>query len=337
MNRPLVSVKMITFNHAPYIARAIEGVLQQKVNFPLELIIGEDCSTDGTREIAYRYQEKYPDIIRIVTSDHNVGMKKNNYRTTKACKGKYIAFCEGDDFWHHPEKVQKQVDYLETNADCGMVYSSYDVYHSESKKTIRDFIKYRNWKIPEHWDVRSFVGSDVGSGRGVLTCTVMARLFLVNKIIEADPFLHQSEKFLMGDTQLWAALISQSKAHYIPESLATHCITSESATRSKDVKKVALFGVSSAELMLALCEKYGLSSETQSKFLNSWCAAALSLAFHSHDKRLADEVLKTKRTFSFMEWCRFYGARYRLAYHGFKLFASTKNFFMNKKAHANWL
>ena len=87
MTVPLVSVKMITYNHAPFIAQAIEGVLQQKTNFPFELIIGEDCSTDGTREIVFEYQKKYPDIIRVITSDKNVGAKKNGIRTMKAVSG----------------------------------------------------------------------------------------------------------------------------------------------------------------------------------------------------------------------------------------------------------
>jgi glycosyltransferase involved in cell wall biosynthesis len=335
MKTPLVSVKMITYNHAPFIARAIESVLQQKTNFTFELVIGEDCSIDGTREIVYRYQEKYPDIIRIVTSDQNVGMKKNGYRTTKACNGKYIAFCEGDDFWHHPEKMQKQADYLEANPDCGMVYSSYDVYHPESKKTIGDFVKYRSWQMPERWDVKSFVSSDIGSGRGILTCTVMARLSLVNEIIETDPHLHHKSKFRMGDTQLHAAIISQSRVHYIPESLATHIITKESATRSSDVKKVAAFNVSSAELMLTLCEKYGLPSTVRRKFLDSWCESALHLAFHSQDKNLADKVHEIKKKFNFKEWCKYFGARYKLLYHGFKLFSSSSN--MLREKNGSWL
>ena len=97
---PLVSVKMITYNHAPYIAQAIEGVVKQETEYPFELIIGEDCSTDGTRDIGFEFQKKDPDIIRVITSDKNVGAKQNDYRTTKACRGKYIAFCDGDDYWH---------------------------------------------------------------------------------------------------------------------------------------------------------------------------------------------------------------------------------------------
>lgn len=335
MNAPLVSVKMITFNHAPFIARAIEGVLKQKTNFPFELVIGEDCSTDGTREIAFCYRDKYPDIIRIVTSDQNVGMKKNGYRTTKACKGKYIAFCEGDDFWHHPEKMQKEADYLEANPDCGMVYSSYDIYHPESKKMIYDFIKHRNWQIPERWDIENFVGSDIGSGRTILTCTVMARLALVNKIIKADPYLHQNSKFRLGDAQLWAEIIVQSRIHFIPESLATHIITSESATRSKDPKKMALFPVSAAELYLALCEKYHLSSTIYNKHINYWCKSALRLAFFSQDKNLAYKVREIKGAFSIKELTQFYGAQNRFAYHVFKVIYSTINLFRKKNSH--WL
>ena len=99
MNKlPLVSVHMITFNHEPYIARAIEGVLMQETDFPIELVIGEDCSTDGTREIVLEYQKKHPETIRVITSARNVGPNVNELRTDKACRGRYVAYCEGDDY-----------------------------------------------------------------------------------------------------------------------------------------------------------------------------------------------------------------------------------------------
>jgi len=90
---------MITYNHERYIIQAIQGVLMQKTDFPIELIIGEDCSTDRTREIVFDYQKKYSDRIRVITADNNVGMMNNSSRTMAACRGKYIALCEGDDYW----------------------------------------------------------------------------------------------------------------------------------------------------------------------------------------------------------------------------------------------
>ena len=129
---PLVSVKMITYNHEPYIAQAIDGVLMQETDFPIELIIGEDCSTDRTREIVLEYQKKHPDIIRVITSDKNVGMHKNAHRTEKACRGKYIAFCEGDDYWIDPLKLQHHVEFLKKNQDYGMVHTDASVLFYEN-------------------------------------------------------------------------------------------------------------------------------------------------------------------------------------------------------------
>jgi glycosyltransferase involved in cell wall biosynthesis len=110
MTRPLVSVFTLAYNHAPYIARCIEGALMQKTDFPIEVVIGEDCSTDGTRDIVFSYARKYPERLRTVTSDSNVGMAANAARTFQACQGEYIAFCEGDDYWIDPLKLQKQYD-----------------------------------------------------------------------------------------------------------------------------------------------------------------------------------------------------------------------------------
>jgi glycosyltransferase involved in cell wall biosynthesis len=115
----LVSVHMVTFNHVKYIKEAIEGVLMQQTNFNIELIIGDDFSTDGTREICQEYYAKYPDKIKLLLHDRNLGGggKFNSMAVLSACQGKYIALCEGDDYWTYPYKLQKQVDFLESNPD----------------------------------------------------------------------------------------------------------------------------------------------------------------------------------------------------------------------------
>lgn len=122
--RPLVSVAMITYNHEPFIARAIEGVLRQRTDFPFELVIGEDASTDATREICQHYQRRYPDVIRILWASENVSRdcSGNFYRTCQKCRGKYVALCEGDDYWTDPDKLQLQVDYLEEHPECAICF-----------------------------------------------------------------------------------------------------------------------------------------------------------------------------------------------------------------------
>ena len=119
---PKVSVWMITYNHEKFIAQAIESVLMQQTNFDYELVIGEDCSTDGTRAIVEDYQQRYPDKIRALLHEKNIGAYENFARTFAACRGEYIAMLEGDDYWTDPLKLQKQVDYLDTRPECAACF-----------------------------------------------------------------------------------------------------------------------------------------------------------------------------------------------------------------------
>jgi glycosyltransferase involved in cell wall biosynthesis len=119
-NSPLVSVACITYNHAKFIGQAIESVLMQETDFPVELVIGEDCSTDRTREIVKEYAAKFPNIIRPLLPDKNMGMANNYEAVRLACRGKYIAWLEGDDYWLLPDKLQMQVDLMEANPHYSM-------------------------------------------------------------------------------------------------------------------------------------------------------------------------------------------------------------------------
>ena len=123
---PLLSVLCLTYNHEKYISTAIDSFLSQVTSFAIEIIIGEDCSTDTTLSIVENYKNRFPQKIQIIKSEFNVGMVKNLRRTMKACRGKYIAICEGDDFWEGTSKLQQQVDFLENNSDYSITY--HDAY-----------------------------------------------------------------------------------------------------------------------------------------------------------------------------------------------------------------
>ena len=137
---PLVSVNMITYNHGLYLAEAIEGVIKQITDFPIELVIAEDCSLDNTREIALAYQRRYPQLIRVIYSDKNVGMMANWRRALDACRGEFIAFCEGDDYWIDPDKLSEQVDVLRRFNDIDITFHScYVKYERQNKKVLSNF------------------------------------------------------------------------------------------------------------------------------------------------------------------------------------------------------
>jgi len=124
---PLVSVSIVTYNHHQYIRDAIESVVCQKTEFSLEILIGDDCSTDGTTEIVLEYQKKYPQLIRVFLTKENLGKYTGNgrlnfIRNLRSCSGKYIALLEGDDYWTDETKLQQQVNILDHNPECTGVF-----------------------------------------------------------------------------------------------------------------------------------------------------------------------------------------------------------------------
>lgn len=126
-----VSVCIMTYNHANYITQAIESVIAQQTNFAFEIIIGEDQSTDGTREIVLSFKDKYPAITKVFLHDYpadyiRVNGRNNLVNNLKNASGKYIALLEGDDYWTDPQKLQKQVDFLDSHSSFSAVFHRAD-------------------------------------------------------------------------------------------------------------------------------------------------------------------------------------------------------------------
>ena len=120
MDKPLVSIFMMTFNHEKYIEQALDSILMQKVDFIYKIVLGEDCSTDNTRDIVVKYAKNYPDRFQLLLHNTNIGAVNNQIEVLNNCNGKYIAMLEGDDYWTDPYKLQKQVDFLENNPEYSM-------------------------------------------------------------------------------------------------------------------------------------------------------------------------------------------------------------------------
>lgn len=133
---PLVSVVMLAYRHERYIAQAIESVLGQKTDFNVELIIGEDASPDATLKICQHYERLYPDRVTVISTGENVscGQNGNFYRTCLRCRGKYVAMCDGDDYWADPFKLQKQVDFMESNPDCTICFHPVVVHWEDGSR-----------------------------------------------------------------------------------------------------------------------------------------------------------------------------------------------------------
>lgn len=148
-----LSICVATYNNKDYIAQALDSFLMQKTNFKFQIIVGDDCSTDGTTDILKEYAKKYPDIIKPIFREKNIGRDKNLLATNALdiysnAKTPYIAMCDGDDYWIDEYKLQKQVDFLETHPDYSIcfhpvkvVYEGFDFEKADEIYPTQEFIK----------------------------------------------------------------------------------------------------------------------------------------------------------------------------------------------------
>ncbi|HOV12158.1 MAG TPA: glycosyltransferase [Bacteroidales bacterium] len=197
---PVVQVQTITYQHAPYIRDCIEGVLMQKTNFPFEYLIGEDCSTDGTREIVFEYAKKHPEKIRVITADENFGMMGNIRRCRMAARGKYIALCEGDDYWTDPYKLQKHVDFMEQNPGVSITY--HDACKVDADKNIIE-----QSMLPEIRK-KNFSSEELKTGIWILTYTMCFRNLI-------DQYPENYFRVYNGDTFLTSLLGNYGSGAYL--------------------------------------------------------------------------------------------------------------------------
>ena len=141
MSQPttLVTIHCLVYNHEPYLRDCLEGFVMQQTNFPFVAIVHDDASTDGSAAIIREYEEKYPDIIKPIYETENQYSKRNGSlgrimnAAIDATGAKYIAFCEGDDYWTDPLKLQKQVDFMEVNPEYGLCYTDYNLYNGDGE------------------------------------------------------------------------------------------------------------------------------------------------------------------------------------------------------------
>lgn len=164
--KPFVSVCMVSYNQEKYIREAMDSVLMQKTTFSVEVIVSDDCSSDSTPNILFEYEEKHKNVVRPLIGNKNLGYPNNLRRSLEAARGKYIALCDGDDYWTDPYKLQKQVDYMESHSDCAICFHNVlNVYEDESANrslvnsldfpselSIEDMIS-RKWFLPTNSEV----------------------------------------------------------------------------------------------------------------------------------------------------------------------------------------
>lgn len=227
----MVSVLIVTYNQEQWIAQTIESVLAQKTSYPFEVIIGNDCSIDGTQAICESYAKKY-DNVRVLTHDKNKGLVANWVECIKLSSGKYIMNCAGDDYWHNSNKIQLQVDFMENHPNCVISHTDYDKLLVKTNKIIFSYNQTKSI-IPPTGSIQK----EVLSGRGRMSAvTICYRAEELKKFCPLDTYV--TMKFPRED---WPTLLIMSACgdiEYIPVSTATYRVGQVSITNTIDYDKI---------------------------------------------------------------------------------------------------
>lgn len=227
MTDPLVSICTLAYNHKKYISESIESFLMQKTNFQFEILIHDDASTDGTEEIIRDYELKYPEIIKPLYEKENQwvqGRRGSAVFNFPRAHGKYIALCEGDDYWTDPYKLQKQVDFMEKNPEYGLVYADILVIDANGK-AVNNYLPYLGLKKAYKSGNIFF---DLLENNFIPTMTVCVRKELIMSLLS----LKSIDYKYVYDMWFWLNISAKTKVMFFNEKLAAYRIHPNGITNS---------------------------------------------------------------------------------------------------------
>lgn len=235
----MVSIHCLAYNHEKYIRKTLEGFVSQKTNFCYEILVHDDASTDGTQDIIREYEQKYPDIVKPIYQKENQyskGVKILRAYNFPRVKGKYLAFCEGDDYWCDEHKLQKQVDILEKHPECSLCTHFAERISENGKKM--------NGTIPATAlgegviEKEAYLKYELLNGWASQTSSFLVPIKYLDEYFKERP--KYSEKMLVGDFPLVLYLLTKGKVYFCRESMSCYRVDSVGSYKERRKKDTLL-------------------------------------------------------------------------------------------------
>lgn len=256
MSELKVSVVMITYGHENFIEEAINGVLTQKCDFKVELIIANDHSPDNTDEIIKKvlknnFSKNFS--VNYIKRDKNWGIMPNFIDAVLMAKGKYIALCEGDDYWTDPLKLQEQVDFLNENSDYGLVHSNFEYYDQ------REFKILANNRVLKNGSGSVFNSIIKGTYEISTLTTCFRQSLFLDYIKNIRPL---SNDWMMGDLPIWLYMSKNTKIYYSNKKTAIYRILAESASNTRNIEKKMFFEADIKKIKLFILNYFSIDDRS---------------------------------------------------------------------------
>lgn len=292
--KDLISVIICTYNQQDTIGRTLDSILSQKCHLPVEIVIGEDCSTDNTLAVCQRYEKQYPDRISVLTNKPNKGFVRNYFDCLRACRGKYIADCAGDDFWIDDRKLELESRILDDDATIGIVHTNW-LRHDEKAGTLAAAGEENQ-------------GSAVVNGRDLLAdilmpgrrpaihlCTSLYRNDWIRRAMQDYPQFFDPDAYRCEDVQISFLLARMGNVAYLDKPTLAYSCGGVSVSNPDSEEKQFHFWANVTRLSFDLAQTFNISDERLDRFFQKRIHKLLMHAFRSSRKSLKTEALKMQR------------------------------------------
>ncbi|HEY5571040.1 MAG TPA: glycosyltransferase [Bacteroidales bacterium] len=322
---PVVSVVIVTYNQEAYISQAIESALTQKCSFPIEIVIGEDGSTDNTGKICQDYALRYPEIIRVTRNETNKGLMNNYFDTMLRARGKYIADCAGDDYWVDPYKLQRQVDLLENNPEVVLTHTNYKEYHTADNRIVDDIYGLRHIVKPERSSYKNNVYELINQVNAPFVFTGSS-CFLTKAFRNAyhlNTSFFRNKEYPCEDYQLVFFLLKEGDFLYEAEETTVYRINDRSLSYMTDLRKQLQFAFSSFKLKTDLLMTDSFEMKRCASFFETRLKEIISLCIRLKEPNPATEALQITRDLG-------YPISLRIQMYEWVLSSQTLSFFFRK-------
>lgn len=281
--RPIVSVLVPTFNHGRYIRQALLSIVGQACDFPFEVLVGDDASSDDTLAIATEFADRYPGRVKVAGRPRNVGGHANFEGLVGLARGTFIAYCDGDDYWNTSHKLQKQVDHLRANPGVGAVHADFDRI------------------VPAGSGWKRLAGSNMALGRRIpagdvfdallrenfiQACTLCVRTDLVRRYLGAGLPV---AGYPVGDWPLCIHVARHSEIHYLGESMAVYRKVRDSAIHSGHASRLRI-ALGCRSMVASLCDHFDVDPATRFEAMRMHQRGILSFAVLAGDRRAFGEA-----------------------------------------------
>lgn len=279
-----ISVIVCTYNQQDTIGRTLDSILAQVCHLPIEIVIGEDGSTDNTLDICRQYEKKHPDIIRILANDSNKGFVKNYFTCLRACRGKYIADCSGDDFWIDETKLEQESLILEKHTNVGIVHTDWYRYNEKTGKMQSP----SDFPIEGRWEVAILMPRQRPA---IHLCTSLYRNEWICQAMQDYPQFFNPDAYQCEDIQISFFLARMGDVAYINKPTLAYSCGQETISNPDSEEKQFMFWANVTRLSYDLANTFHISDDRLNDFFQARIHKLLMHAFRSGKTSLRAKAL----------------------------------------------